>query len=581
MCTRNTQCDLINDMELLCPWETPNYLIFSSNIPAFLYYSHFVAILAAVIFSIALIGQYKNSLSIKLFLFATTFFTAWTIIDVLLWASNRPDLVMFYWSLQILLEIFIFSSTFYFAYAFITKKDLPLWSKAAMIVIVMPIILLLPTKFILPGIDISYCNAIESEFLFYYLYIYEIILSFIIFVFAIREFRRSPQRKKEISLFTAGIFIYLMAFSSGNIIGSYTGDWSLAQIGLFGMPVFIGFLTYLVVKFKSFNLKLIGAQMIVAIIWILTLSILFVRRIESVRYITVFTLFLFTVLGYQLIKSVKKEIEIRERIEILAKDLEKANIRLKELDQQKSEFISLASHQLRGPLTAIKGYSSLILEGDCGPVSADVKNSVETIYKSTEALVVLVGDYLDVSRIEQGRMQYDYSDFDVKILVDTVINEMTPNINLAGLDISFEVKADGDFMIHADQGKIKQVIINIIDNAIKYTKAGSIKVTLSKDNANKKLLISIKDTGVGIPKEILPRLFEKFTRAQDANKTNIMGTGLGLYVAKKMIEAHNGKIWAESEGKGKGSNIFIELLSLNANNLKKVDPQIEKFVKEL
>lgn len=262
-----------------------------------------------------------------------------------------------------------------------------------------------------------------------------------------------------------------------------------------------------------------------------------------------------------LVNSVDNEVRAREKVQTLATDLAQANSRLQELDQQKSEFVSLASHQLRGPLTAIKGYASLILEGDFGDVPQKIKEPLENIFNSSQAMVILVGDYLNVSRIEQGSMKYDYSIFNLKELISSIIQELKPTIEKANLDISFDFDASDSYIVNADQGKIKQVISNLIDNSTKYTPQGWIKVKISKDKTTKKILITIKDTGVGIRPEVLPNLFAKFTRAPDANKTNIMGTGLGLYVAKKMIEAHNGKIWAESEGQNKGSTFFIELSS--------------------
>ena len=156
-------------------------------------------------------------------------------------------------------------------------------------------------------------------------------------------------------------------------------------------------------------------------------------------------------------------------------------------------------------------------------------------------------------------MQYDFSTFDFKELTKAVVEELKPVSEAAHLNVTFDFDVNDTYIIKADQGKIKQVISNLLDNSIKYTPKGWIKVALSKKNPGSLIELSIQDTGVGIKPEVLPRLFEKFTRAPDASKTNIMGTGLGLYVAKKMIEAHNGKIWVESEGAGKGSSFHIEL----------------------
>ena len=207
----------------------------------------------------------------------------------------------------------------------------------------------------------------------------------------------------------------------------------------------------------------------------------------------------------------------------------------------------------------------MLLEGDFGDLPVTAKNSLNTIMKSAAALVILVNDYLDVSRIEQGRMTFDFSDFDLKDLVKTVVNEYKPTAEEKKLTMTFECDETKSYLINADMGKIKQVIGNLLDNSVKYTPTGSIHVSIAHEKKNDgtnsgKLLIAIKDTGVGIRPEVMPNLFAKFSRAPDASKTNIMGTGLGLFVARKMIEAHKGRVWAESKGQDKGSEMYIELM---------------------
>lgn len=268
---------------------------------------------------------------------------------------------------------------------------------------------------------------------------------------------------------------------------------------------------------------------------------------------------------------------------ILYQDLEHKNVELNALNQQKTEFISVASHQLRGPLTAIKGYASLVLEGDFGQISQPVREAIETMFKSTQVLVVIVGDYLDVSRIEQGRMRYDFSEFDLRPLLESIANEFQPNVRVSGLQLSVGFDKNADYFVHADQGKIKQVVSNLMDNAIKYTPKGGIAVTMERTKDDK-IRVNFKDTGVGITPEVMPKLFDKFSRAPGASQTNITGTGLGLYVAKKMMEAHRGRVWAESEGKDKGSTFHMELDALhktpNALNTK-LETTVEKFENEI
>ena len=153
-------------------------------------------------------------------------------------------------------------------------------------------------------------------------------------------------------------------------------------------------------------------------------------------------------------------------------------------------------------------------------------------------------------------MKYDMTDFDVVKVVGDVVDELKPNIKSANLSIDFKSEAPS-CMIHADLGKIKQVIGNLIDNSIKYTKQGGISLNVKA--TTDKILISISDTGIGIAQEDIPKLFSKFVRAKDAFRTNVVGTGLGLYVAQQMVEAQGGRVWVESPGMGKGSTFFIEL----------------------
>jgi len=248
-----------------------------------------------------------------------------------------------------------------------------------------------------------------------------------------------------------------------------------------------------------------------------------------------------------------------QELQIANKRLGESNARLKELDQMKSQFLSFASHQIRSPLTAIGGYTSMLLEGDFGEMSQEVKDSVQVIDTSSKSLVKIVNEFLDVSRIEQGRMKYEMTDYNVKSLVEEVTTELRPNVEAKKLEFKISVDPADSYLSNGDKGKIKQVIGNIIDNSIKYTLEGSIKVHLKKEDG--KFLISVSDTGIGIEQSEIPKLFSMFTRAQDANKTNVTGTGLGLYVARQMVEALKGRVWVESPGKGKGSIFFIELSS--------------------
>lgn len=467
-----------------------------------------------------------------------------------------------------MVEPVIYAGVLYFLYVYIDQRDINFRKKLTIVLLLLPTILLISTNFGFLGYDLTSCDrdAIEGP-LVYYSYFVEIVFIFWVLFLGIKRFFSTQDReiKKKIILITVGSLGFLTAFAFGNIIGSLLDSysiigedysWTLGQYGLFGVPVFMAFLSYVIVKYKAFNIKVIGAQILILALVILIAATLLVQDPFYSQIITAITLIIVIGLGYSLSNSVQKEVEQREKIEKLAKELEGANIKLKELDQMKSEFLSLATHQIRAPLTAIKGYSSMLLEGDFGVLPQKALDSVQTIMKSCQGLINIVGDFLNISRIEQGEMVYEKSIFDAGEVTREVINEIKPNLDKTGLSFDTDISAE-KIQINADKDKIKQAIGNIIDNAIKYTSKGSIFVSVYKkeDRVN----MSVKDSGVGIDPSEINKLFNKFSRTKDANKTSVTGTGLGLYVAKKIVEAHQGNIKVSSEGVGKGSTFTIEL----------------------
>jgi signal transduction histidine kinase len=245
----------------------------------------------------------------------------------------------------------------------------------------------------------------------------------------------------------------------------------------------------------------------------------------------------------------------------LYKALQDANEKLKGLDKLKTEFLSLASHQLRSPLTAIKGYASMVLEGDFGEINPKAREAVDRVFQSSQNLMKIVEDLLNVSKIEQGGMKYEMATFSLA----EIARDMEKDLSITaaknkGLQLSFESDSDESCMVNGDKEKIRQVVLNFIDNSIKYTKEGEIHVSVIKKD--KKIQFRVKDTGMGMTPEIRETLFQKFARG-DGARMNTGGSGLGLYLAKEIVEAHKGTVIAESEGPGKGSTFGFDLDSLN------------------
>jgi len=240
----------------------------------------------------------------------------------------------------------------------------------------------------------------------------------------------------------------------------------------------------------------------------------------------------------------------------LYKELQDANEKLKGLDKLKTEFVSLASHQLRSPLTAIKGYLSMIIEGDYGELNNELKEPIDRVFESSKNLTTIVEDLLNVSKIEQGGMKYSMEPFNLSELARDEVKDLSVNAEKKGLKICFESDGDNLCIVNGDKEKIRQVLLNFIDNSIKYTKTGGINISV-KNNENK-VLFSIKDTGMGMTPEIKETLFQRFSRG-DGARMNTTGSGLGLYLAKEIVEAHKGRVWVESEGPDKGSTFNVEL----------------------
>ncbi len=534
------------------------WLVFTSEAPHLLYYSHIPTSLVALLLSFFV---FKNNKSLVTFLllFISIIFSVWNFIDLIIWTNSSSQLIMFLWSLLYLLQALILGSAWFFSDAFLDTEGIEkLWKKIVMGVLLLPLIVLLPTTWNLSGFNTTNCEATQG-ILVNYFYFFQVVVLIWIFSSLIQRYRRtvSAVEKKKVLIFSLGILFFLMSFSWGNLLGSLTLQWGLEQFGLFGMPVFLVFLTYLIVKYQAFDVKLLGAQALVVSLVILTGSQLFFIKTTTNFVLTGVTLVLASLFGWFLVKSVKQEVKRKEELQELTQELAEANQELKRLDTAKSEFISIASHQLRTPLTAIRGYISLVLEGSYGRVIPTVQDVLNKVYVVNNRMGQLVEDLLNISRIESGRVQYSFVEAQLEpIVADTVdmFSLMAKTKNIA-LKIKLPKKSLPKLML--DTNKIREVVSNLIDNAIKYTKEGS--VTVSVENAGDAVLVKVIDTGIGVSPETASRLFEKFTRSSETMKLDVSGTGLGLYVGKNFVEAHGGILSVESEGPGKGACFIIKL----------------------
>lgn len=248
-------------------------------------------------------------------------------------------------------------------------------------------------------------------------------------------------------------------------------------------------------------------------------------------------------------------ITLKEEVEEATANLRLANQHLKELDKAKDDFISMASHQLRTPLTTIKGYISMLQEGDAGPVPAGQKKYLEYAATGADRMVHLIGDLLNVSRMSAGRFLIERQPTDLRDIVDEELRNFHHRLDAKGLKIIYDRPSQLP-KANIDETKTRQVVVNFIDNAIFYTKKGSITINLTHENG--KIILTVTDTGIGVPSSEREKLFSKFFRAPNAQSVRPDGTGLGLYLAKRVIEDQNGKIIFESQ-ENHGSTFGFEV----------------------
>lgn len=261
----------------------------------------------------------------------------------------------------------------------------------------------------------------------------------------------------------------------------------------------------------------------------------------------------------QKIKDLNKHLE--QRVDEATTKLTQTNKRLRAIDASKDEFISMASHQLRTPLTSIKGYISMLLEGDLGEITPQQRKALEEAYNSSQRMVYLIGDFLNLSRLQTGRFELERTPVSLPHIIAEEIAQLRAAADARGVTLQYDPPASFPEVL-VDENKIRQVMMNFIDNAIYYAKPTGGVITVSLLEHAHHVSFRVRDNGIGVPAHERPHLFMKFYRAANARKARPDGTGIGLYMAKKVIIAHGGTILFESK-EGLGSEFGFRLPTKN------------------
>jgi len=243
----------------------------------------------------------------------------------------------------------------------------------------------------------------------------------------------------------------------------------------------------------------------------------------------------------------------------LNEELQKRAEELQELDRLKSGFLANMSHELRTPLNSILGFADVMLMELDGPLTANMSTDLKLIQKNGQHLLHLINDVLDMAKIESGRMNLIPEKFRLHEMLEEVNSITSTLASERNISLFIEQDSDTEVEIYADNTRLRQVMINLVNNAIKFTERGKIAIRASKQDGAT-VLITVKDTGIGIPPDKLEDIFQEFTQVDTSTTRKVGGTGLGLPISRRLIQMHGGRLWAESTGiSGEGSTLLIEL----------------------
>lgn len=459
--------------------------------------------------------------------------------------------------------------TFLLAWIYQYSSNNPRRWKTVLIYVVGGLFFLLP---LIDGLVISSIQKsasqgfIEERGILFPLYVGFFILTYGIVLAKLIQLSRSAdsQDRKRNRLILTGFSLYGGLGILFGLILPFMGYEQFTDLDVPSTIIFVGFTSYAIVQYRWMSIKVIAVEILAALISGMALLDVFLVETFRQQIYKSISFVIFSVLSTFMVRSVINEVNRKEELQRLSDNLAKANDKLKEIDTAKTDFLSMASHQLRTPLTTAKGYLSLFLDGTYGKTSPEQKDTLNKLYANNDRMTQLIEDLLNITRIESGRMEFTFSKCHIEDICREVVDGLMFKAKSLNLYLKYEAPIEPLPELMTDAPKVREVISNIVDNAVKYTPKGGVTVKVGirckgKNENSDYVRVSVTDTGIGIPASELPYLFAKFSRGNDLTRLNTGGTGLGLYVAKMMIENIGGKIWAESEGEGKGTRFIVEM----------------------
>ena len=517
-------------------------------------YSHMIPMVLSLLLAVFVYLKSRKAFLSKILLFFIVIFSLWLLSDLIIWTSNKYNLIYALWAPLAYIEIVFYTMGLYFAMVFSKKTDISLFNKIILFLFTLPAFIITVLGQSVTGFNSNFCEANNNTFLDIYKLIIESGILFIILFYAfVPFFKKQIWKIKRTNLIVLGsMFLFLSVFGATEYISATTGVYEINLYSLFLLPVFILVIIYAVFELDIFNFHILGTHYLVVGMMILMCGQLFFINGITDRLLTMSTIFMTIGLSIILFRNLRKESNQRVQIE-------KLNIDLQNVIRQRESLMHLINHKVKGSFTHSKYIFAGLLDGMFGETTEEIKKVAQMGLDSDTLGIKTIDLILNAANLQSGTIKYELKPVDLKELVLKTIEEKKEVMGKKGLELEVKI-GEENYMTNGDIFWLKEVANNLIDNAINYTNKGKIMVELEKKT--NKIIFSIKDTGIGITPEDQKNLFTEGGRGKESVKINVNSTGYGLYSVKLIVEAHKGRVWALSEGKDKGSQFFVELNAL-------------------